>query len=158
MGLLFKLKMQQSSTDSANLPRLVDPLLCTVPVVGMPPEVLVSQGLPVRHWVMWRVWHRLILLLGSLPQKVWVWGHHSVLSVVHIQTYVIFRHYKTSVKIYSTIMKLDGGRGVTFLRFAGIPCRYASDRGGWAFIFRWLFISCLIMGTHSCNRMRWSIC
>lgn len=43
---------------------------------------------------------------------------------------------------------------VTFLRFAGIPCRYASDRGGWAFIFLWLFISCLMMGTHSCNRIR----
>jgi len=40
----------------------------------------------------------------------------------------------------------------TFLRFAGIPYRYASERGGWALIFLWLIWSCLIMGTHSCKQ------
>lgn len=38
---------------------------------------------------------------------------------------------------------------ITFLRFAGMPCKYASDNGGWAFIFLWVIISHLMMGTHS---------
>lgn len=62
-----------------------------------------------------------------------------------------------SLVLSLTCIKNSWSALLTFLLLAGIPCRYASDSGGWALIFLWDSMSCLMMGTHSWPRYYYTV-